>query len=416
MIRNKKNKKIQLLAPAGSFTCLATAIQAGADAVYFGIDKLNMRSNGNNNFTLEDLAEITTTCHNAGLAAYLTLNTVMYDHDLMFVRSIIKSAKKNKVDAIIAHDIAVISLVREAGLPIHISTQANVTNIESIKFYAAFADLIVLSRELSLEQIKIITKEIVRKKIKGASGELIKIEVFIHGALCMATSGKCYISLHTNYASANRGACVQNCRRKYIVRDADSGHEFRLENDYIMSAKDLCTIDFLDKIIESGVSVLKIEGRGRSEDYVFAVTKCYREAITSIEENSFTELKVKLWKEELGKVFNRGFWEGYYLGRETGEWHNSDGSAATQKKVLIGKGERYYPKIKVAEIRLESNELKIGDEIMVSGPVDGVHYETIKEMRVDDICREKVIKGELVSIPIARKIRSTDKIYKIIQQ
>lgn len=411
-----KNTKVQLLSPAGSWESLRAAIQAGADAVYFGIDQLNMRAKGSMNFTFSELSEIANVCHEGNVKAFLALNTIMYDHDLSLSKKIIREAKKVGIDAIIAFDQAVISYAREEGIPVHISTQLNVTNAETVKFYSHFSDLMVLSRELTLEQVKAISKSIEKQNICGPSGNLVKLEVFAHGALCMAVSGKCYISLHTNFASANRGACVQNCRREYVVKDKSTGFEFAMENDYIMSAKDLCTISFLDRVIDAGVSVLKIEGRGRAEEYVYTTTKCYREAIDSIAEGTFTKEKVTEWEKRLDSVFNRGFWDGYYLGRTLGEWHDSDESASTTKKVYVGKAEKYYPRVEAAEIVMQSGELSVGDNIMISGPTTGVIFTTVEEIRVDDQKREKAVQGDVISIPSKVKLRPSDKVYKIVER
>lgn len=405
-----------LLAPCGSFTGLRAALDAGADAVYFGVDKLNMRSNNNNNFTLEDLKEIVAQCRKQSARTYLTLNTVMFDHDLAFARVIIKEAKRAKVDAVIAHDVAVIAMAREEGMSVHISTQANVTNLQGVKFYAAWADVIVLARELTLEQVSAMADAIRRNKITGPSGELVRLELFVHGALCMATSGKCYISLHTNYASANRGSCVQNCRRKYTVRDSESGFEFDVENEYIMSAKDLRTISFLDQLINSGASIFKIEGRARSEDYIGVVTKCYREAIDALYDGTWSPEKIEKWNAELDKVFNRGSWDGYYLGRKEGEWHNTDGSASVKKKIFVGKSLHYYPRVKVAEIKVETGNLAVGDELMITGNTTGVHFMRVDEMRVENQSRETANKGEIVSIPINIRLRDSDRVYKIVER
>lgn len=411
-----KNTKVQLLAPAGSWECLRAAIQAGADAIYFGIDQLNMRAKGSMNFTFSELPEIANVCHESNVKAYLALNTIMYDHDLSLSKKIIREAKKVGIDAIIAFDQAVISYAHEEGIPVHISTQLNVTNIETVKFYSHFSDLMVLSRELTLDQVNAMSKSIEKQNICGPSGNLVKLEIFAHGALCMAVSGKCYISLHTNFSSANRGACVQNCRREYVVKDKSTGFEFAMENDYIMSAKDLCTISFLDRVIDAGVSVLKIEGRGRAEEYVYTTTKCYREAIDSIAEGTFTKEKVTEWEKRLDSVFNRGFWDGYYLGRTLGEWHDSDESAATTKKVYVGKAEKYYPRVEAAEIVMQSGELSVGDNIMISGPTTGVIFTTVEEIRVDDQKREKAVQGDIISIPSKAKLRPSDKVYKIVER
>ncbi len=412
-----KNKtKPLLLSPCGSFPGLHAAINAGADAVYFGIDKLNMRSNNNTNFTLEDLSEIVSVCRKNFVKCYLTLNTVMFDHDLTFAKRIVTAARKHGVDAIIAHDVAVLMMAQQADMPVHISTQANVTNIEGVKFYSAWADVIVLARELSLEQIRMMADSIRKNKITGPSGDLVKLEVFIHGALCMATSGKCYLSLHSNFASANRGSCVQNCRRKFTLKDTESGLEYRVENEYIMSAKDLRTINFLDQLVASGAGIFKIEGRARSEEYIHTVTKCYREALDALANNQFTPDKINFWNAELDKVFNRGSWEGYYLGRKEGEWHNTDGSASLKKKVFVGKNMHYYPRVRVAEIKVESGGLALGDELMISGNSFGVHFTRVTEMRVNDFPRKVAWKGEVVTIPVAIQLHATDKVYKIIER
>ncbi|HWR33913.1 MAG TPA: U32 family peptidase [Chitinophagaceae bacterium] len=328
---------------------------------------------------------------------------------------ILKEVKKNKIDAVIASDFAVFEYCSQMNIPLHISTQANVSNIESVKFYSRFADAIVLSRELTLKQVKNITSEIKRKKIKGPSGELVKIEIFVHGALCMAISGKCYLSLHTQNASANRGACVQNCRRPYLVKDAESGEELMIDNEYIMSPKDLCTIDILDQVIDSGAAILKIEGRTKGADYVQVVTQCYREAIQSVYEGTFTKEKADLWKTALTKVYNRGFWEGYYLGRKSGEWTPHPGSAATEQKIYIGKGARYYPKIGVAEFIIESGNLKVGDTLMVTGPQCGMIKEKIEALYVNGMPGNEAMKGDKITFPFTTKVTSNDKLYKMVE-
>lgn len=407
-------EKVELLAPAGSFEALAAALNAGADAVYFGIEQLNMRAKSSNNFSTETLPEIVNRCHQAGAKAYLTVNTVLYNHDLNLMRHIVQQAKTNKVDAIIASDPAAMAYAKELGVPVHISTQANVTNIESLSFYAHFGDLMVLSRELSLMQVKEMSREIKRRNITGPSGKLIRLEVFAHGALCMAVSGKCYLSLHSHHSSANRGACVQNCRRSYVVTDKEDGTEYEIDNEYIMSAKDLCTIDFLDKIVDASVSVIKIEGRGRSADYVDTVTRCYREALDAIAEGSYNQEKIEDWKKRLSEVYNRGFWDGYYLGRKMGEWSNSYGSVATTKKILLGKGTHYFNKIKVGEFVMEAFDLQLGDEILITGPVTGVIKQQVEEIRVENVPVSKVEKGEKFSIPLKSAIRESDKLYKVV--
>ena len=405
----------QILAPVGSFECLHAAIQGGADAIYFGVEQLNMRTKSTPSITTDDIKEIVNICHKNNVRAYLTLNTTVYDHDKNLVKLIIEKSKKANLDAIIACDISVIMQCKQQGIPVHISTQANVTNIETIEFYSSFADLIVLSRELTLKQIEALTKEIKRRKIKGPSGELIKIEIFVHGALCMAVSGKCYLSLHSNNSSANRGACIQNCRHTYTVTDKDSGEEYDISNEYIMSAKDLCTIDFLDKIIAAGVSVLKIEGRARSADYVIKTTQCYKEAVKAIANGNYNDANIEKWKTELASVFNRGFWDGYYLGRKIGEWNETGESKATQKKVYLAKGVRFFTGKKIAEFLMESGELKKGDEFLVIGPTTGVKSGIINELVVDGEFRNEAKKGESFTIPFEFKIRPSDKLYKLIE-
>ncbi|HRN94981.1 MAG: U32 family peptidase [Chitinophagales bacterium] len=409
-----KKSKLEIMAPAGSWEAMMAAIKAGADSIYFGIEQLNMRARSTNNFFLSDLKKIAETCAAHDVKSYLTLNTIIYDHDISLMRKIVDEAKASGITAIIASDLAVLNYSRKQKMPVHISTQANVTNIETIEFFADYADVMVMSRELTLQQVTNITQKIERRNIVGPSGEPIRIEIFGHGALCMAVSGKCYISLHTHNASANRGACIQNCRRSYVVTDKEEGHELEIDNEYIMSAKDLCTIDFLDKIIEAGVSVLKIEGRGRSAEYVYTTTKCYREAAEAIAEGTYTEEKINSWMKSLETVFNRGFWDGYYLGRKIGEWSSVYGSAATMKKVYLGKGSKYYDKIGVAEFIIEAQALNAGDEIIITGPTTGYVEATIEEIRVDNSTVEAAGKGSLVSFKLSEKIRPSDKLYKKI--
>lgn len=406
--------RVELMSPAGSFESLMAAIKGGADSVYFGIEQLNMRARSSNNFTISDLKYISETCKEKGVKSYLTLNTIVYDHDITLMKTIIDAAKQNGIDAVIASDHAVFNYAKKAGVKIHISTQANVSNIESVEFFSAYADVMVMARELSLKQVAAIVREIQRRQIKGPSGNLIEIEIFGHGALCMAVSGKCYLSLHSNYASANRGACVQNCRRNYIVIDKEEGVEFEIDNEYIMSAKDLCTIDFLDKIIETEVSVVKIEGRGRSADYVYTTTKCYREAIDAYFNGMYTNDRINDWKTRLSTVFNRGFWDGYYLGRTMGEWNNEYGSRASKMKIYIGRGLKYYENAKIGEFKLEAHTLSIGDEILITGPSTGVVQGDVSQLRVNGISAEKVNKGEVFTIPIDEKVRPSDKLYKLI--
>ena len=402
------------MAPAGSFETLTAAIQAGADSVYFGVEQLNMRAKSTNTFTLDNLSKVVEQCHQNNIKCYITLNTVMYDHDINLVRKILLEAQRTAVDAAIASDIAVMQVAKEISFPIHISTQANVSNIEAVAFYALFSDVVVLARELSLMQVKAISKEITRRDIRGVSGHLMRLEIFCHGALCMAISGKCHMSLHANFSSANRGACIQNCRKKYIVKEADSETEFEVDNEYIMSAKDLCTINFIDKIIDSGTQIIKIEGRGRSVDYVYTTVKCYREAIDSIENGDYSQEKVEIWMEQLETVFNRGFWDGYYLGKKMGEWSDSDGSKATKRKVFLGKGIKYYEQQKVAEFKIEAQHINVGDEIIISGPTTGYLAMSIGKMRVDNQSTEKAKAGDSITFECETKIRPSDKLYKLI--
>ena len=408
------NREVEILAPVGSYESLMAALHAGCDSVYFGVEQLNMRSRSSINFTTEDLKEISSRCKEHNVKTYLTINTILYDHDISLMRTIVDQAKESEITAIIASDHAVMAYCRSIGMPLHISTQANVTNIETVEFYAAFADVMVLSRELSLRQVADIAREIERRQIKGPSGKLVRLEVFAHGALCMAVSGKCYLSLHSNNASANRGACIQNCRKEYIVTSKEDGVELAIDNEYIMSAKDLCTIGFLDKILDANVCILKIEGRGRSADYVDTVVRCYREAVTALKEGTYSQEKIETWTNELAKVYNRGFWDGYYLGRKMGEWNDSYGSKATEKKLFLGRGVKYFGQIKVGEFKMESHSLKKGDKILITSPNSGVLRMDIDELRVDNENVEQVEKGDLFSIKVDEKIRPTSKLYKIV--
>jgi len=409
-----KKSKIKLLSPVGSFENLHAAIQAGADAIYFGVEQLNMRAKSINSFSLDDLSKIKAICASHNIRSYITLNTVMYQHDMQLLKSILKEVKRQGIDSVIAADFAVMEYCKQLKIPVHISTQANVSNIESIRFFASFSDVVVLARELTLKQVKEITDEIFRKKIKGISGELMRIEVFIHGALCMAISGKCHLSLHSQNSSANRGACVQNCRHAYKVTDLETNEELVVDNEYIMSPKDLCTIDILDQVINSGVTILKIEGRGKGPEYVYTVTKTYREAIQAIEDGTYTQEKVSQWKDDLKKVYNRGFWEGYYLGRQLGEWTKNPGSAATEKKVYVGKGKKYFSKINVGEFILESGSIKAGDIIMVTSPYFGIVKEKLDKLVVNGTESEKAVKGDLITFPCKKRISPKDKLYKIV--
>lgn len=407
-------KEIEILAPVGSYESLTAALKAGCDSIYFGVEQLNMRARSSINFTTDDLKRISQICTSFNVKTYLTINTILYDHDISLMKMIVDQAKENDITAIIASDHAVMSYCRSIKMPLHISTQANVTNVDTVDFYSTFANTIVLSRELSLRQVAEISKQIKRKKITGPSGELIQLEVFAHGALCMAVSGKCYLSLHSNNSSANRGACIQNCRKEYIVTTKDDGLELEIDNEYIMSAKDLCTIGFLDKILASGVNILKIEGRGRTADYVATVVSCYREAIAALNDGTYTSEKIDQWMEQLSKVYNRGFWDGYYLGRKMGEWNNSYGSKATERKIYLAKGVKYYGKVNVGEFKMESQSLKKGDEVLITGPTVGAIKTLIDEIRVDDMVVESVAKGDTFSIKVNETIRPSCKLYKIV--
>lgn len=408
------NKQIEIMAPAGSFESLMAAIQGRADSIYFGIEQLNMRAKAANNFTFDDLETIAKICKENNVRSYLTLNTIIYDHDLSLMKRIVDKSKAAGITAVIASDQAVINYASSVGFEVHISTQTNVTNLETIKFFAHFADVMVLARELSLKQVKDITDGIKKDNVKGPSGNLVEIEIFAHGALCMAVSGKCYLSLHTNNSSANRGACVQNCRRTYEVKD-EEGNELLIDNEYIMSPKDLCTIGFIDDIINAGVKVLKIEGRGRAPEYVKTVTECYREAADAFMEGTYTKEKIEEWNKKLATVYNRGFWDGYYLGQELGEWSEGHGSQATTRKKFLGQGVKYFPKINVAEFKMETHSLSVGDKVLITGPTTGVIEMEIKELRVDNISVEKVEKGINFSTPIDQIIRPSDKLYKVIE-
>jgi len=409
-----KQQKIELMAPAGSYEALMAAIQAGCDSVYFGVEQFNMRARATMNFTLEDLAKVGTICKENNVRSYLTLNTIVYDHDLSAIKTVLDKAKAGGITAVIASDQAVIAYARSIQMEVHISTQVNITNIETVKFYALFADTVVLSRELSLIQVKKICDQIEKENICGPSGRPIEIEIFVHGALCISYSGKCYLSLHTANASANRGACVQNCRRSYKVIDQEEGHEFAIENEYIMSAQDLCTIDFLDQVIESGVKVMKIEGRGKGADYVKTTVECYREGIDAYYENTYTKEKVAKWMERLERVFNRGFWSGYYLGQELGQWNDGPGSKATTRKIYLGKGTNYFDKIKVAEFKLEAFDLSVGDTVLITGPTTGAIETVVEELHTSNGAVETAKKGENCAFKLDTPIRSSDKLYKIV--
>ncbi|MDL2313009.1 U32 family peptidase [Bacteroidales bacterium OttesenSCG-928-B11] len=406
---------IEIMSPVGSYEALMAAIQAGAGSVYFGVGKMNMRSRSSANFTHEDLRNITQICAEHNVLSYLTVNTIIYNTEIEEVKDLLNLAKMCEVSAVIASDWSVISYCRKIGLEVHVSTQCNVTNIEAVKFYAQFADVVVLGREVILSQVADITKAIVEQDIRGPKGELVRVEMFVHGALCMAVSGKCYLSLDNFNYSANRGACLQPCRRGYIVKDIDHEIELAVENQYIMSPKDLCAIGFLDKIIKSGVAVLKIEGRGRSPEYVKVVTQCYHEALTAIQEGSYTKGKVDAWTKRLRSVYNRDFWDGYYLGRTMGEWSERYGSQATRVKEFVGKVTNYFGKLGVAEIQLESGEIAVGDNLLIMGPTTGVYEKNIDEIRVDLKSVRKAVKGDFLSITTDELVRRGDKVYKWVE-
>ena len=405
--------KVEIMSPVGSYEALYAAIEAGADSVYFGVKGLNMRSRSANNFTIEDLKNIADIASQNGVKTYLTLNTIVYDSELGYMQEILNAAKQSGVSAVIAADLAVISYARSINLEVHLSTQCNITNREAVKFFSQFADVIVTARELSLDKVKDITTWIRENNIKGPSGRTLEIECFVHGALCMAVSGKCYISLDNANQSANRGACLQFCRRPYKVTDLDGGTELMIDNQYIMSPKDLKTLNFLDKVLDAGVRVLKIEGRGRSPEYVKVVTRVYKEAAQAWLNGEWSEDKLEKWNEDLKKVYNRGFWDGYYLGQRVGEWTKKYGSQATTKKTFIGTVTNYFKNISVAEIKIETGELKVGDNIYIMGTTTGVYEDTVEEIRVDLKPTEKTVKGEFCSIATKGVVRRGDKLYLV---
>lgn len=407
--------KIEIMAPVGSYESLRAAIQAGAGSVYFGIENLNMRARSSNNFTIQDLKKIASIAAENGVKSYLTVNTVIFDNELNLLEEIITAAKEAGVSAIIAADMAAISFARKIGVEVHISTQLNITNIESLKFFAQFADVVVLAREMNIGRIWEINRQIREQQIKGPSGNLVQTEIFVHGALCMAVSGKCYLSLHEMNASANRGSCMQVCRRGYTVTEKELGYQLDIDNEYIMSPKDLKTIHFLDKILDSGVTVLKIEGRARAPEYVKTVVECYREAVDAYLNGEFTSEKVEAWDQKLSTVFNRGFWNGYYLGQRLGEWSSNYGSDAAKRKIYLGKNLNYFSKLGVAEFKVETpNGLSVGDQVLIIGPTTGVIETTIEEIRFDLKSVESVKKGDVFSIPVPAKVRKADKLYKVV--
>ena len=402
----------EIMAPVGSYESLAAAIDAGADAVYFGVEGLNMRSRSSANFTLDDLRNIAEIAGKAGVKTYLTVNTIMYDGDLDRMRSIIDAVAASGITAIIASDIAAILYARSVGVEVHISTQCNISNIEAVRFYAQWADVVVLARELNMDQVKAISDAIRREDIRGPKGEPVRIEMFCHGALCMAVSGKCYLSLHQMNSSANRGACTQICRRGYSVTDLETGDTLEVDNKYIMSPKDLKTIHFLDRMIDAGVTVFKIEGRARGPEYVSIAVRCYSEAISSIIDGSYSAALVEKWDDRLGKIFNRGFWDGYYLGQRLGEWSAKYGSSASRVKQYVAKGVKYFSKLGVGEFIMEAGELCVGDEVVITGPTTGAMIITVEDIRVDLRSVDKAVKGDAFSIPVPAKIRPSDRLYR----
>lgn len=400
------------MAPVGSYESLYAALQGGADSVYFGVEGLNMRARSSANFTLDDLRNIVSVCAEKGVKTYLTVNTVIYNNELDKMRQVIDCAGEAGVTAIIASDLAAILYAHSVGVEVHISTQCNITNFEAVRFFAQYADVVVLAREVVLEQVMEIHRQIIDNDLRGPRGELIKIEMFAHGALCMAVSGKCYLSLHEKNASANRGACNQICRRAYTVKDRDNEIELDIENEYIMSPKDLCTIGFMNKMIDAGIRIFKIEGRARSAEYVRTVCECYNEAITACLKDTYSADRIADWKERLSTVFNRGFWNGYYLGQRLGEWSEVYGSMATKKKVLLGKVTNYFTNLQVGEFKLESFDLQAGDEILIQGPTTGTIQMEVPEIRVDMKPVEKIDKGTVFSMQVGEKVRRGDKLYK----
>ncbi len=407
-------KEFEIMAPAGSYESLMAAIQGGADSVYFGAEQLNMRAGSSNNFSLDDLRNIASICKEKGLKSYLTVNVVVYDQEIDQMHKIIDAARESGITAIIASDLSAINYAFRSGIEVHLSTQLNISNAEALKFYSQWADVVVLARELNLGQVRHIYETIREQDIRGPKGDPVKIEMFIHGALCMAISGKCYLSLHENNTSANRGNCYQTCRKSYIVTEKESGNQLEIDNEFIMSPKDLCTIGFIDKMVDAGVMVFKIEGRARSAEYVKVVSSCYNEALNSIVEGTYTNDRIKEWRERLSAVFNRGFWDGYYLGQKLGEWNTRYGSSAVMRKVYLGKITNYFTRLGVAEIKLENGDLDNGDHLLIIGPSTGVVEYITGEIRVDLKKTEKASKGEFCSVKIGNYLRRSDKVYKWI--
>ncbi len=408
-------KDFEIMAPVGSRESLAAAIQAGADSIYFGIEKLNMRAHSASTFTIDDLREIAATCNEHGIKTYLTVNTIIYNEDIALMHEIVDAAKEAGISAVIASDVAVMTYCNKIGQEVHLSTQLNISNVEALKFYAQFADVVVLARELNMDQVAEVHRLAEEQNICGPSGEPIRIEMFCHGALCMAISGKCYLSLDNANRSANRGECIQLCRRSYTVTDNETGTQLKIDNKYVMSPKDLKTVRFIDKMMKSGVRVFKIEGRARGPEYVYTVVKCYKEAIQSVIDGTFTEEKKDEWDERLATVFNRGFWDGYYLGQKLGEWNKNYGSCATEKKVYVGKGIKYFSKLGVAEFAIEAADFKKGDKLLITGPTTGVIYMTADEIRYNLNPVDEALKGQRISMPVPSKVRPSDKLFKLEQ-
>ncbi len=408
-----KIEDFEIMAPVGSRESLAAAIQAGADSVYFGIEKLNMRAHSASTFTIDDLKEIAATCGEHGIKTYLTVNTVIYNEDIPLMHEIVDAAKDAGISAVIASDVAVMTYCRKVGQEVHLSTQLNISNVEALKFYSQFADVVVLARELNMDQVAEVHRLAAEQRICGPSGKPVRIEMFCHGALCMAISGKCYLSLDNANRSANRGECIQLCRRSYTVTDNETGTQLEIDNKYVMSPKDLKTVRFIDRMMKSGVRVFKIEGRARGPEYVYTVVTCYKEAIRSVIDGTFTEEKKDAWDERLATVFNRGFWDGYYLGQKLGEWNKNYGSCATERKVYVGKGVKYFSKLGVAEFAVEAANFSKGDKLLITGPTTGVVYMTADEIRYDLNPVDVACKGQRVSMPVPAKVRPSDKLFKL---
>jgi len=410
---NVSTKDFEVMAPVGSRESLAAAIQAGADSIYFGIERLNMRAHSASTFTIDDMREISAICQAHGMKAYLTVNTIIYGEDIALMHDMIDAARQAAITAVIASDVAVMQYCRKVGMEVHLSTQLNISNIEALRFYAQFADVVVLARELTLEQVGDICQQVEQQHICGPGGKLVRIEMFCHGALCMAVSGKCYMSLHAANRSANRGECIQVCRRSYTATDNETGYQLEIDNKYIMSPKDLKTVRFIDRMMEAGVKVFKIEGRARGPEYVYTVVKCYKEAIASVLEGTFTNERKDEWDSQLARVFNRGFWDGYYQGQLMGEWNKEYGSCATERKVYIGKGTKYYSKLGVAEFTVEANTFKVGDSMLITGPTTGVIYVTPQEIHDDHGTVDEALQGTRISIAVPAKVRPSDKLFRL---